>query len=85
MKKIILSLMITGVAGLLVSASAQPALGDDNTNTPPATDQPGPPPDNGQAPVVPPDGTAPPGQCRTVRSLPTIRPVRRYPSRLHGA
>jgi len=60
MKKIILSLIITGVAGLLVSASAQPAPGDDNTNTPPATDQPGPPPDNGQAPVVAPGDQAPP-------------------------
>src|SRR5579863_4424050 len=55
MKKIILSLIITGVAGLLVSASAQPAPVDDNTNAPPATDQPAQPPDNGngQAPVVP--------------------------------
>ncbi len=32
MKKIILSLITIGVAGLLVSASAQPAPGDDNTN-----------------------------------------------------
>jgi type II secretory pathway component GspD/PulD (secretin) len=56
MKKIILSLIITGVAGLLVSASAQPAPGDNNTNTPPATDQPGPPPDGGNGP----DATAPP-------------------------
>ncbi len=51
MKKIILSLLAAGLAGLLVSASAQPAPGDDNTNTntPPA-DQPGPPPDMGNGP-----------------------------------
>jgi len=63
MKKIILSLMAAGLAGLLASASAQPAPGDDNsnTNTPPA-DQPGPPPpdqgngpDNGGPPPIPPD------------------------------
>ena len=65
MKKIILSLMATGLAGLLVSASAQPAPGDDNTNTA-ATDQPVPPPDlqgppdNGGPPDLPPDNEPPP-------------------------
>lgn len=50
MKKLILSLIIAGAAGLLVSASAQPAPGDnnDNTNAPPATDQPGVAPQPGQ-------------------------------------
>jgi general secretion pathway protein D len=56
MKKIILSLITIGVAGLLVSASAQPAPGEDNTNNTPPNDQPGPPPggDNG------PDAGGPP-------------------------
>ena len=63
MKKMILSLMAAGMAGLLVSASAQPAPGNDNsnTNTPP-TEQPGPPPpdqgngpDNGGPPPLPPE------------------------------
>jgi type II secretory pathway component GspD/PulD (secretin) len=63
MKKIILSLIVAGMAGLLVSArGAQPVPGDDNTNMPPATDQSGqpgqpvPPPDQGNGP----DTGAPP-------------------------
>ncbi|MGA2247713.1 MAG: secretin N-terminal domain-containing protein [Verrucomicrobiota bacterium] len=57
MKKIILSLMAAGMAGLLMSASAQPApSGDGNTNAP-APDQPGPPPDLGGNP---PEGGGPP-------------------------
>lgn len=73
MKKTFLSLIIAvGMAGLLVSASAQQSVTiNDNTNTPPA-DQPVPPPDFGPGgpPVPPPDviGAAPgenqPGQVR---------------------
>jgi len=87
MKKIILSLIAAGLAGLLVSASAQPAPGDDtsnsNTNTPPA-DQPGPPPpdlgngpDNGGPPPMPPDANnaAPePGQTNHVNEPLIITP-----------
>lgn len=78
MKKIILSLMATGLAGLLVSASAQPAPEDDNTN-PPATDQPVPPPDmqnppdNGGPPDLPPDN-APPDTTNT--AAPEGNPVK---------
>jgi len=55
MKKLLLILIATGVAGLLVSASAQPAPGDGNPNPlPPQPDQPGQPgvplPDNGNGP-----------------------------------
>jgi type II secretory pathway component GspD/PulD (secretin) len=70
MKKIILSLIIAGVAGLLATASAQPAPGNDNTNTPAAPDQPGPPPDAGNGPdaggppPMPPDA-APTGDTAT--------------------
>jgi type II secretory pathway component GspD/PulD (secretin) len=81
MKKIILSLIITGVAGLLVSASAQPAPGDDNTNTPPATDQPGPPPDNGQAPVVAPGDQTPPPDNAVPEPNPSTPSVPITPSR----
>ncbi len=60
MKKIILSLITIGVAGLLASASAQPAPGDDNTNNSPPNDLPGPPPggDNGPDAGGPPPDTA---------------------------
>ncbi|HEX9048003.1 MAG TPA: secretin N-terminal domain-containing protein [Verrucomicrobiae bacterium] len=62
MKKLILSLMATGVAGLLVSASAQPATGEDNNgNAAPPADMPAtPPPDMGPPPdagAMPPDIT----------------------------
>ena len=58
MKKIILSLIATSVAGLLVTASAQPAPpGDVNTNAQPAQ-PPGPPPDMGNGPEA---GGPPPG------------------------
>jgi type II secretory pathway component GspD/PulD (secretin) len=57
MKKIIFSLIAAGVAGWLVTASAQqPAPGDNNTNQPPV-EQPGPPPDLGNGPGA----GAPPG------------------------
>jgi general secretion pathway protein D len=50
MKKFIFSLMAAGLAGLLVTASAQPAApGQDNTNAP-APEAPGPPPDMGNGP-----------------------------------
>lgn len=60
MKKVIFSLMAAGMAGLLVSASAQPAPVNGNTNAQPI-DQPGPPPDlgngaeGGAPPPLPPD------------------------------
>lgn len=57
MKKAFLSLIAAGVAGLVISASAQPGPGDGNTNQPPA-DQPAPPPDQGGPggpPMPPPD------------------------------
>jgi general secretion pathway protein D len=58
MKKIILSLMAASVAGLLVTASAQPAPpGDVNTNAQPAG-PPGLPPDMGNGPDA---GGPPPG------------------------
>ena len=44
MKKTILSLMLAGLAGILVSAYAQPETADANTNAPAPTDQPTPPP-----------------------------------------
>jgi general secretion pathway protein D len=75
MKKIILSLITIGVAGLLVSASAQPAPGEDNTNGTPAADQPGPPPggdngpDTGGLPPSPPDDAAAPEQSQGKQSL----------------
>src|SRR5664280_2190687 len=52
MKKIILSLITIGLAGLLVSAVAQDAPGDNNLPPPPsdATDLPMPPPDLGGQP-----------------------------------
>ena len=52
MKKIILSLMTIGLAGLLVSAVAQDATGDNNPPPPPpdAADLPTPPPDMGGQP-----------------------------------
>jgi type II secretory pathway component GspD/PulD (secretin) len=57
MKKIILSLMATGLAGLLVSASAQPAPGDAaNANAAPPADMPTPPADM----PAPPDAGGPP-------------------------
>jgi general secretion pathway protein D len=57
MNRIILSLIAAGLAGLLVSASAQPVPGNDNTNTnQPPGEQPGPPPDMGNGP----DNGAPP-------------------------
>ena len=81
MKKIILNLIIIGVAGLLVSASAQPAPVTDNTNSPPATDQPGPPPggdngpDAGGPPSPPPDDAAASEQSQGNQSL-AITPSR---------
>ena len=57
MNRTILSLITIGLAGLLVSAGAQPAPPDQTTNTPPA-EQPGPPPDQGNGPDA---GGPPPG------------------------
>ena len=65
MKKTILSLIAAGAAGLLVSASAQPAPGNDSP-TQPATAQPVPPPDAGGPPPPPPDaGLVAPDQAQT--------------------
>ena len=63
MKNIILSLIVTGMAGLLVTASAQPAPVDDNTNNTAAADQASQSqdtnaPDASNPPPMPPD-TAP--------------------------
>jgi general secretion pathway protein D len=59
MEKVILSLIAASAACLLVSASAQPATGDQNTNTPPATDQGGQPQQPGQPVALPDNGNAP--------------------------
>jgi len=72
MKKTILSLMAASAAGLLVSASAQPAPGDESSNPPPAA-QPTPPPEGGNGPEgagapppPPPDfGNAAPAEGQT--------------------
>ncbi len=62
MKRIILSLMATGVAGLLTSASAQQPMPEDNSNTnnEPAAGQPAGPPgaDTGGQPSMSPDANA---------------------------
>jgi general secretion pathway protein D len=67
MKKIILSLLMTGLLGLAASASAQNPPEENNTNTPAPADQPGPPPgdesasngpDAGGPPPMPPDSSA---------------------------
>jgi general secretion pathway protein D len=61
MKKIILSLLMTGLLGLAVSASAQNPPDDNNTNAPAPADQPGPPPGDANAPNGPDAGGPPPG------------------------
>jgi general secretion pathway protein D len=63
MKKMILSVIAIGMAGVLVSSGAQPAPEEQNTNTFPPFAQPGQPgPDQAVPPIpVPPDNGAPPG------------------------
>ena len=86
MKKIILSLIVLGLAGLLAPASAQPAPGDDNTNQPPATDQSvqpaPPPPDAGPGPdIAVPPGTAPAPDTAAPEQNPSTPSVPITPSR----
>ena len=84
MKRILLSLMAAGLAGLCVPASAQPAPGGD---TQPA-DQPGPPPEVGGGPEAggPPPDLAPGGvnpgggDSQTAKSPVVITPSRTGPS-----
>ena len=67
MKKIILSLLLTGLLGLALSAGAQNPPDDNNTNAPAGTDQPVPPPGDDNAtnapdaggPPMPPDAAPP--------------------------
>jgi type II secretory pathway component GspD/PulD (secretin) len=67
MKKIILSLLITGLLGLAFSAGAQPTPDDNDTNAPSGPGLPPPPdddnatnaPDDNGAPPMPPDNAAP--------------------------
>jgi type II secretory pathway component GspD/PulD (secretin) len=68
MKKITLSLTALGVAGLLVSASAQNTPGDDNTNTPPPAGDNG--PDAGGQPPPPPEVIAAAGETGTNNATP---------------
>ena len=69
MKKIFLSLLMTGLVSVAISASAQNAPDDNNTNAPVPADQSGAPPgddtatnapDAGGPPPMPPDAVAPP-------------------------
>ena len=87
MKKLILSLIATGMAGLLVTASAQPAPGDESTNQPPPPDQsgqpgqPGQPQDVGNGPgagglPVPPPDAVPGGAPGGDNAAPTQNQVR---------
>jgi type II secretory pathway component GspD/PulD (secretin) len=87
MKKTFLALIVTGLAGLLVSAHAQPAPGDENTNAAAAQpDQGGPPPDmpppdaGGGMPMPPPD-MAPPGEAAAPAAAASGEPVAIMPSR----
>jgi type II secretory pathway component GspD/PulD (secretin) len=60
MKKIILSLLMAGLAGLAISASAQNTPDQNNNNAAATADQPAAPPDAGSVTNAPDDGGPPP-------------------------
>lgn len=87
MKRIILSLIAAAMASLLVSASAQPAPENDNTNNPPPAGQPVPPPDtdnapdtNGPPPMPPEAENAAPEPGQTNQANEVITPSQHPPA-----
>jgi general secretion pathway protein D len=81
MKKLILSLIATAVAGLLVTAGAQPVPGDNNNDTnnaPLPGQQDGTTPDAGGPPPMPPDasgGQAAPADDTGTGDRPVVQPL----------